>query len=222
MTSLARAVARLAVLVALAPGGLVHGQTAAEAPTVTSIVPLSGLTRGGTAVTITGTNFVGRTGLVVYVGLPTTNATVVNPTTITATTVAHDAGTADVVVTNPDSQNGSLIEGFTYLAPVFTNDPLTPGMAIKAVHLTELRTRIDALRDGCGLQAFGFTDETLAAGTSMAMAVHLTEMRAALSHAYVACGQSAPTYTDATPIAGTTVIKAVHIAELRAAVIALE
>ena len=30
MTSLARAVARLAVLVALAPGGLVHGQTAAE------------------------------------------------------------------------------------------------------------------------------------------------------------------------------------------------
>ena len=30
MTSLVRAVARVAVLVALAPGGLVHGQTAAE------------------------------------------------------------------------------------------------------------------------------------------------------------------------------------------------
>lgn len=196
--------------------------TTAEAPTVTSIVPTSGLTAGGAAVTITGNNFVGGTGLVVYVGLPTTNATVLNATTITATTVPHDAGTADVVVTTPDSQNGSLIEGFTYRAPVFTDDPLTPGTAVKAAHLTELRTRTNALRIRCGLATFDFTDATLTALAIIATAAHLTEIRAALRQAYDACQQPTPDYTDATLVPGTTRIKAIHITELRAAIIALE
>ncbi len=83
------------------------------APTVTGISPSSGTTAGGTAVTITGTGFV--SGASVKLGGTTaTNVTVTSSSTITATTPAHAAGTVDVVVTNSDSQSGTLSGGFTY------------------------------------------------------------------------------------------------------------
>lgn len=104
----------------------------------------------------------------------------------------------------------------------FTDDPLSVSTTpVKAVHITELRTRINALRAGCMLGAFSFTDPTLTAGTTQVKAAHLTELRTALSAAYVACAVTAPTYA-ATVTPGTTVIAAAHIAELRALVIALE
>jgi hypothetical protein len=85
------------------------------APTVTSILPNSGTAAGGTAVTITGTGFL--TGATVSVGgTPATAVTVVNSTTITATTPAHAAGAANVIVANSDMQSGTLTQGFTYTA----------------------------------------------------------------------------------------------------------
>src|SRR5882724_1255670 len=85
------------------------------APTVGSVSPSSGTTAGGTAVTITGTNFV--TGATVTLGgTAATNVVVVSGTQITATTPAHAAGAVNVVVTNPDTQSGSLTNGFTYVA----------------------------------------------------------------------------------------------------------
>ncbi len=39
-----------------------------------------------------------------------------NSTSITATTPAHAAGAVNVVVTNPDTQSGTLASGFTYTA----------------------------------------------------------------------------------------------------------
>ncbi len=87
-----------------------------SAPTVTGISPNSGSTSGGTSVTITGTGFL--TGATVTLGgTPATSVTVVSSTSITATTPAHTAGTVDVVVTNTDSQNGTLTNGFTYSTP---------------------------------------------------------------------------------------------------------
>ena len=63
--------------------------------------------------TITGTGFLsGAT--VTLGGTAATNVSVVSSTSITATTPAHAAGTVDVVVTNTDSQNGTLTNGFTY------------------------------------------------------------------------------------------------------------
>jgi hypothetical protein len=83
------------------------------APTVTSISPNSGTINGGTAVTITGTGFLaGAT--VSLGGTAATGVTVVNSTSITATTPAHAAGTVNVVVTNSDTQSGTLTQGFTY------------------------------------------------------------------------------------------------------------
>src|SRR5207302_1133659 len=54
---------------------------------VTAIAPTSGPTAGGTSVTITGANFVGPV-TVTLGGTPATIPTLVNPTTITATTAA--------------------------------------------------------------------------------------------------------------------------------------
>ena len=76
--------------------------------------PNNGSVAGGTAVTITGTNF--ATGATVKFGsAAATNVVVVNSTTITATTPAGSAGAATVTVTNPGGQSGSLTNGFTYI-----------------------------------------------------------------------------------------------------------
>jgi glucose/arabinose dehydrogenase len=86
------------------------------APTVTSITPNTGPTSGATAVTITGTGFLaGAT--VKLGGTSATGVTVVNSTSITATTPAHAAGAVSVVVTNTDTKSGTLTNGYTYPAP---------------------------------------------------------------------------------------------------------
>jgi hypothetical protein len=83
------------------------------APTVTTITPTSGTTAGGTSVSITGTGFLaGAT--VSLGGTAASGVTVVNSTTITATTAAHAAGAVNVVVTNTDAQSGTLLNGYTY------------------------------------------------------------------------------------------------------------
>ncbi len=73
-------------------------------PTVTAISPTGGPVAGGQGVTITGTGFTGATGVTIG-GTAATGITVVNSTTITATTPAHAAGAASVVVTTPGGSN---------------------------------------------------------------------------------------------------------------------
>ena len=100
--------------------------TPAPAPTVTSISPAFGPTTGGTAVTITGTGFV-TSATVTIGGNASTGVSVVNATSITATTPAGTAGARDVVVTNPDAQSGTLPGGFTYEAvPAPTVTSISP------------------------------------------------------------------------------------------------
>ena len=105
----------------------------------------------------------------------------------------------------------------------FTDDPLRPGVTpIRAVHFTELRTRIGALRAAVGLAPFDWTDAVLQAGVTPIRIVHLLELREALGTAYEAAGRVVPRWTDAAPVAGSTVIRAAHLTELRALVISLE
>ena len=87
-------------------------------PTVTSVVPNTGSTAGGTSVTINGTNFFNPS-TVTFGGVAATNVIVVNSTTITATTPAHAPGPVDVVVTDGfpcTGISGTLPNGFTYTA----------------------------------------------------------------------------------------------------------
>ena len=86
-------------------------------PTVSSISPSSGTTAGGTAVTISGTNFVSDA-VVAFGGDSGTSVVVVNSTTITCVTPARSSGACDVnVAQHSASLASSLINGFTYISP---------------------------------------------------------------------------------------------------------
>lgn len=94
---------------------LTNGYTygASTAPVVTSVHPNFGPAAGGTSVTITGSLFVsGAT--VTFGGVAATGVVFVNSTTLTLTTPAHATGTVNVVVQNPDSQTGTLTNGYFY------------------------------------------------------------------------------------------------------------
>src|SRR5205085_1054377 len=97
-------------------GTLVNGYTYTSAPTVTGVSPTSGSTSGGTSVTISGTGF-SAGAAVTFAGSAATNVNVSSSTSITATTSAHSAGVVNVVVTNPDTQSGTLPNGYTYTSP---------------------------------------------------------------------------------------------------------
>ncbi|MGD0048969.1 MAG: IPT/TIG domain-containing protein [Bryobacteraceae bacterium] len=113
-------------------------------PVVSGVSPNSGSTAGGTAVTITGTNFAaGAT--VMFGGLAATGVVVENSTTITASTPAGNAGAVTVTVTNPGAQSGNLAAGFTFVVPPVTTiayvqgnyaTPQTPETTVKVTYTT--------------------------------------------------------------------------------------
>ena len=123
---------------------------------------------------------------------------------------------------NPDNNCAStrlVVRMVTAPAP-FTDHPIIRGVTpIKAVHFTELRTRIDALRAGAGLGRFAWTDPVLVAGATPVRVVHLLELRSAIGAAYAAGGWREPRWTGAS--VGTPV-RSAHVMELRTAVVALE
>ena len=105
----------------------------------------------------------------------------------------------------------------------FTDEQLFPGETVmKAVHVTELRTRIDELRLRQGLPAFQWTDPILTARVTPIKHVHVTQLRAALTAAYDAAGRPPPNWTDRQVTPEVTVIRAAHISELRIAIVNLE
>lgn len=100
-------------------------------PTVISIAPDHGPVIGGTAVTITGTNFADDATVVFGSGDDAVDATsivVVDTETITCVTPAHAVGATDVTVTNPGSDFlfDTLEGGFTYEYEPGTPLSLTP------------------------------------------------------------------------------------------------
>ncbi|MEQ1575361.1 MAG: IPT/TIG domain-containing protein, partial [Vicinamibacterales bacterium] len=98
---------------------------------VSSVNPNSGLTGGGTIVTITGTGFL--SGVTVTFGAtPAGNIAVSNSGIfIIATTPPHAAGSVGVEVRNPNGQSGALNNGFTYNVP-FLISSVTPNMGTTA------------------------------------------------------------------------------------------
>ena len=106
----------------------------------------------------------------------------------------------------------------------FKDDVLVAGLSgIRAVHVTELRARIDAVRIRLGLLPFVWADDpVLTAGATVILGRHITALRAALSEAYATAGWStAPMFTDPSLTAGVFV-NAIHIVEIRGAVMVLE
>ena len=138
--------------------------------------------------------------------------------------VSAGAATVTVTATDTSGSNTPAVQRFgVTVARPFTDHPIVPGETpVRAVHFTELRTRIDALRSSTGLGRFAWTDPVLRPGVTRVRLVHLLELRSALGAAYSASGRSAPFWTDVAPTAGTTPIRAAHLMELRVAVVDLE
>jgi hypothetical protein len=112
------------------------------------------------------------------------------------------------------SINFKLLPTFSLTDPTLTQF-VTP---LKAVHISELRTQINLLRQQLNIAPASFTDPTLTVGVTVMKGVHVTELRTALDAVYDALGWARPTYTDPTLVPGTTVIKLTHLLELRGAV----
>ncbi|HEX7486148.1 MAG TPA: hypothetical protein VF332_08355 [Vicinamibacterales bacterium] len=193
-------------------------------PTIAALRPPQVLAGRGTFRLIaTGTDFV--PGATLFWNGAARTTTFVTPAEVHAVIPAADvtaSGTASIIVENPVPDLGpsnAATFNITTSAPTFTDDPLTPRVTlVKAVHVTELRQRIDELRARYGLAAFGWTDALSTAGVTPFKAVHVTELRTALGGVYVAAGETPPGYTDPTVVAGTTVVTAAHLAEIRSAI----
>ena len=100
---------------------------------------------------------------------------------------------------------------------MFTDDPLVQRSTVSyQVHITQLRTAVNAVRATAGLAAASFTDPTL--NNVVAKAVHVQELRTNLDSARSALGLAALTYTDPTITQFNTTMKADHLSELRAGV----
>jgi hypothetical protein len=93
-------------------------------PTLTAVSPTSGPATGGTAMTLSGSNFTSGA-RVTFGGAAATNV-VVSATQITANTPAHVPGSVEVLVTNPDGQSASLPSGFTFVAVTPTVTSVSP------------------------------------------------------------------------------------------------
>jgi fibronectin type 3 domain-containing protein len=99
---------------------------------------------------------------------------------------------------------------------LFTDDPLIAGTTvIKAVHLIELRTAVDAVRGAAALSAATYS-HAVASGVRF-KAVDVTELRSNLDQARAALALPAIQYTDPGLAVGN-IVMAAHIQEVRAGV----
>lgn len=100
---------------------------------------------------------------------------------------------------------------------VFTDDPVVARLStIKAVHITQLRTAVNAVRATAGLPPATVTNPSLA-GVAPKL-IHILELRTALNAAKAALGVAETAFTGTNLTPGVTTVKANHIQELRASV----
>ncbi|HET7705548.1 MAG TPA: IPT/TIG domain-containing protein, partial [Thermoanaerobaculia bacterium] len=134
----------------LLPGGLLYVQSV-SADTVS---PVNGPPSGGTFITITGSGFV--TGARVTInGLLMTDATVVNSTTITATTPPHPPGVVTIGVRNPDGGYGQLRNDSMVSNDQFTYDGPAPSSASVRSGFPNFGTNVAPATGGTGIRVDG-------------------------------------------------------------------
>ena len=97
---------------------------------------------------------------------------------------------------------------------IFTNDPIVAtSTSVKQVHLSELRTAVNAMRTAANLSLASFTD--VVSSTLPVKALHVSELRTTLNAARTALGLPTISFTDPTLTTGSTLVKAVHFQQLR-------
>lgn len=138
-------------------------------------------------------------------------------TSYTDSTVAANAAYKYTIVAMSSTEPESPPSNADYAAAIgFAGEAILPGSTTaKAVHVTELRSTINAIRALADLTAFSFTDSSLA-GQAL-KAVHITELRTALNAARTEFGLPAWSFTN-TLTPQSSLIRAVDLTEVRDAV----
>lgn len=123
------------------------------------------------------------------------------------------SGTAYLYRVRAVNASGSSADSAADLATtvMFTNDPLAAGLIVRATHLSELRTAVNAVRAQAVLGVAAFTD-TAAAGLTV-KATHVAQLRSYLDEATTALGRTTGGWTDASLV--NVAIKATHFQEIR-------
>ncbi|MEL0627543.1 IPT/TIG domain-containing protein [Salinibacterium amurskyense] len=177
-------------------------------PAITDIDPGSGPATGGTAVTITGTDFGGSTG-VTFDGVAATDFVVVSDTEITVTSPAHAAGAVDVIIQHPAGASDAA--EFTY-TPVPLISALTPdfgpvaGGTVVTITGSEFTDATGVTFDGTDGTSFTVDSDTQITVTSPAHALGavdlIIERATGDSAPSTFTYRGAPTVSDLTPTEG--------------------
>jgi uncharacterized repeat protein (TIGR03803 family) len=179
--------------------------------------------------------------LTVKVGGSSDGTVTSNPSVVTCTAacgVDIDSGTVVTLTATATPGAGGTFKGWTgdctgagtcqvtmsaaktvtaVFTKTFTDPTLTAGSTpIKAVHFTDLRAAVGALRLHYGGGTVTWTDSTLTPGVTAVKAQHLLELRTGLDGAYTAAAKIHAAYAET--IGPGTLIKASHLNELRSLV----
>jgi RHS repeat-associated protein len=125
--------------------------------------------------------------------------------------------------------SGNCTSGYSNVvlgaAVPFITDPTiitfveNPSLAtsVKAAHITELRSAVNAVRSLAGLPAASWTNLTLTPGFTVIRADDVRDLRLKLDEALTALGVQTSAYTDTTLATGQngTLVRRIHITELR-------
>ena len=145
----------------------------------------------------------------------------ISATTVTAKDFITNDGIADLPAASRPSSRTLTVAGLSLTDPVITVN-LTQ---VKAVHITQLRTAINTVRDYYGLSAVTWA-EALTANSTYIKASHIQEMRTAIDEIITYVNSFDPTnsannidpitWTD--PVLTNVPIKKAHIQEIREAI----
>ena len=118
------------------------------APTLTRVEPDNDVVTGGATVQIIGENF--QDGATVTIGgSAASNVIFVSPTELVVGVPAGAAGSADVVVTNPDGKSSTLAGGFTYIeAPQFSPYDVNQDQVINILDLVLIASQFNTTGAG--------------------------------------------------------------------------
>lgn len=144
---------------------------------------------------------------------PAGGALLASPTTLSFTDTTASPGSAYIYKVRAVFADGSITAFRSDYAHTYTLiDPSLTGLLIRAVHVTEPRAIVSALRSAAGMAAVTFTDESLAG--MVAKRVHMTELRTAVDELRSLLGLAPFGFTALAP---NSVIRASTTEEIRAA-----
>jgi hypothetical protein len=152
-----------------------------------------------------------------------TNDGTTSNTSMTVSTglTANTAYLFKVTATGPGGTSGDSNKDLAVTVS-FTDPTITAqSTKIKAAHITELRTAVNAVRklaNGGAANDFSFTDPTITASSTKVKRIHIIDLRSALDPARAILGQTAVTYTDTTITVQSTKVKRLHVVDLRSGV----